>query len=65
MEILGLAIIVLVAFLINGAIATYTALWTTEEVWMMYNGMIAYFLMGLLAGGEWLIRQKVKRGSDA
>lgn len=48
-------------FLVNGAIATVTALWATDEVWMLYNGMIAYLLMGLLAAGEWIVRQRVKR----
>lgn len=48
-------------FLINGIVAAVTAVWATDEVWMLYNGMIAYLLMGLLATGEWIIRQRVKR----
>lgn len=48
-------------FLINGTIAMATALWATDEVWMLYNGMIAYLLMGLLAGTEWLVRQRVRQ----
>jgi len=48
-------------FLINGTIAAFTALWTTDAVWMLYNGMIAYLLMGTLAAGEWLFRQRVLR----
>lgn len=48
-------------FLFNGTIAAITALWASDEIWMLYNGMIAYLLMGLLAGGEWIIRQRVKR----
>lgn len=51
-----------VFFLFNGAIAAVTALWATDEVWMLYNGFIAYLLIGGLAGGEWLVRQRVKRG---
>ena len=48
-------------FLINGSIAMFTALFATEKTWMLYNGFIAYILIGLLAVGEWLIRQQVKR----
>lgn len=48
-------------FLINGSIAAATALWGSEETWMIYNGFIAYVLIGILAGGEWLVRQRVKR----
>lgn len=51
-----------VFFLVNGVIAAITALWATDEVWMLYNGFIAYLLIGGLAGGEWLVRQRVKRG---
>ena len=49
-------------FVINGTIAAYTALWGSEEVWLLYNGLVSYLLMGALAGGEWLLRQKVKNG---
>jgi len=48
-------------FLVNGTIAAFTALWATDAVWMLYNGMIAYILMGTLAAGEWLFRQRVLR----
>ena len=50
-----------VFFVINGSIATVTALWASNEVWTLYNGFIAYLLIGLLAGGEWLVRQRVMR----
>lgn len=50
-----------VFFVINGGIAFYTALFASREVWLMYNGLIAYVLMGLLAGIEWLVRRRVKR----
>ena len=43
-------------FAVNGSIAAITALWASDEVWMLYNGLIAYLLIGLLAGGEWLLR---------
>ena len=48
-------------FIFNGTVAAITALWASDEVWMLYNGFIAYLLIGALAGGEWLVRQRVKR----
>lgn len=46
-------------FLINGSLAAITALWASDEVWVLYNGFIAYLLIGLLAAGEWLVRRRV------
>ena len=40
--------------------AVITALWSSERVWALYNGLIAYVLMGTLFAGEWLVRQRVK-----
>ncbi|MEH6626328.1 MAG: hypothetical protein V7739_07785 [Motiliproteus sp.] len=48
-------------FLLNGSIAASTAIWATDEQWMLYNGFIAYLLMGTLAGGEWIVRQRLMR----
>lgn len=50
-----------VFFVINGSIAAATAVWGSEETWVLYNGFIAYVLIGILAAGEWLVRQRVKR----
>ena len=47
-------------FILNGGIAVITALWSSERVWALYNGLIAYVLMGALFAGEWLVRQRVK-----
>lgn len=47
-------------FIFNGALALVTALWTTDRVWALYNGLVAYVLMGLLFAGEWLVRQRVR-----
>lgn len=46
-------------FVVNGSVALATALWASDEVWMLYNGFVAYLLIGLLAGGEWLVRRRV------
>jgi len=50
-----------VFFVVNGAIALATALWASEAVWSIYNGVIAYVLMGLLFGIEYLVRLRIKR----
>ena len=44
-------------FIINGSIALWTALLASDEIWALYNGFIAYILMGILLGGEWLFRR--------
>lgn len=50
-----------VFFIFNGAIALGTALWASAEVWSLYTGVIAYILMGLLFGLEYLARLRFKR----
>ena len=45
-------------FVFNGGIALYTAVWTSDAAWALYNGLIAYVFMGLLFAGEWLVRPK-------
>jgi uncharacterized membrane protein len=50
-----------VFFVLNGAIALGTALFASEAVWSLYNGVIAYLLMGLMFGGEYLLRMRFKR----
>ena len=49
-----------VFFLANGSIALTTALWASDKTWALYNGLIAYLLIGLLGGVEWLVRRRVK-----
>lgn len=43
-------------FVINGSIAAATALWSSFAWWSLYNGLIAYLLMALLMGIEYLVR---------
>ena len=52
-------------FVINGLIALATALWASEAAWSLYNGVIAYLLMGVLFGGEYLIRLRFRRRHHA
>ncbi|MFD2453464.1 COG4648 family protein [Ideonella paludis] len=47
-------------FVLNGSVAAYTALACNEQTWAIYNGVVAYVLMGLLFGIEWCVRQRVK-----
>jgi uncharacterized membrane protein len=46
-------------FLVNGCIAAFTALWASNEVWTLYNGFIAYLLIGILFGAEWIVRRRL------
>lgn len=48
-----------VFFIFNGLVAAWTAWFATERVWALYNGGIAYVLIGLLFAGEWLVRRRV------
>lgn len=48
-------------FVLNGSVALATCLWGSDAQWALYNGLIAYVLMGLLMGGEWLVRQAVRK----
>jgi uncharacterized membrane protein len=49
-----------VFFAVNGSIATAT-IFASESVWALYNGFIAYVLMGALLAGEYGIRLLVQR----
>ena len=46
-----------VFFIGNGGASGYTALYSSREQWVLYNGLIAYVLMGTLFAGEWLFRR--------
>ena len=50
-----------VFFIVNGMIALATALCSSFEVWSLYNGLIVYLLMGILMGGEYIIRMKTQK----
>lgn len=53
-----------VFFFANGLFALYTALYTSMAFWTLYNGLLAYLLMGLLFAVEYWVRMRV-RGSVA
>ncbi|AOP42300.1 hypothetical protein RYR28_002951 [Edwardsiella piscicida] len=48
-------------FLVNGAIALFTALHGDMRMWTTWNGMVSYLLMGTLMVGEWLVRRRVMK----
>ncbi|EMP7137464.1 TPA: hypothetical protein SMI41_003533 [Serratia marcescens] len=48
-------------FVFNGSMAFLTALHGDMALWTMWNGMIAYLLIGALMAGEWLVRRRVIR----
>ena len=48
-------------FIVNGSLAAVTAIWGTDEIWALYNGFIAYLLIGILAGSEWLLRRRLMK----
>lgn len=50
-----------VFFIVNGSIALLTVMKGDMQLWTLWNGMIAYILMGTLMATEWLIRQRVMK----
>jgi uncharacterized membrane protein len=50
-----------VFFVCNGAIALYTATRTSFATWTLYNGFIAYLLIGAMFAGELLTRRRAMR----
>jgi uncharacterized membrane protein len=47
-------------FLVNAAIAGWTALEAPLELWTFYNGFLAYVLIAVLFAGELLVRRWVR-----
>lgn len=52
-------------FLANGTTAWATARFASFEVWTLYNGFIAYLLIGALIGGEVVYRKFFRRAGRA
>lgn len=48
-------------FMLNGSIALITALWGSLKIWSLYNGLIAYVLMGLLFAVEYIVRLRTQK----
>lgn len=47
-------------FVFNAAIATWSAFHSDPKVWLLYNGLISYILVGALVGGELFYRKVIK-----
>jgi uncharacterized membrane protein len=47
-------------FVLNASLAAATSLWASDAVWALYNGVLAYALMGLLFAVEWWTRRRLK-----
>ena len=48
-------------FLLNGSMAAYTSFACSLETWTLYNGLIAYGLIGLMFAGEYVARGRLAR----
>jgi uncharacterized membrane protein/peptidoglycan/xylan/chitin deacetylase (PgdA/CDA1 family) len=46
-----------VFFVLNGVTAALLAGWASQNVWALYNGFVAYVLMGLLFAVEYVVRK--------
>lgn len=49
-----------VFFMINGAIAAWTATCADLALWSLYNGVISYGLIALMFTGEWCCRRRLR-----
>ncbi|GAB2891739.1 hypothetical protein ACCI51_02660 [Microbulbifer echini] len=46
--------------LFNGSVALATVLNGNLKIWTIFNGLISYVLIGIMMGGEWLLRRHVQ-----
>lgn len=47
-------------FVWNAAASAALTVWAPLAWWTLYNGLLAYFIMGVLFVGEWLLRQRMR-----
>ena len=48
-------------FIFNGVVSAVLTVWAPLAWWTLYNGLLVYFIMGVLFGGEWLLRRRLRR----
>lgn len=48
-------------FVLNIAVAIYTAFFCSEKIWSIYNGGISYLIMGMIFAIEFLVRMRVNK----
>lgn len=49
----------IVFFLVNASLSLLTVIVGQREYWLLYNGLLAYFLIGAVAAGEYIYRHVV------
>ena len=52
----GLTMVWVMFFVLNGIAAAYTAVAATTGIWMWYNGLVSYLLIGTLIVAEYPVR---------
>ena len=52
-------------FLAINTLLALVTVFTSRELWALWNGLGAYLCMGLLFAGEWLWRRRVRRSARA
>ncbi|MBD8871376.1 hypothetical protein [Rhodanobacter sp. DHB23] len=50
-------------FVFNATVSAALTLWAPLAWWTLYNGLLAYLLMGVLFAGEWLLRRRLRVGT--
>lgn len=51
-------------FIGNTTVAAVLTLWAPRSWWLLYNGFIAYILIGLMFAIEWWVRQRVRNAHE-
>lgn len=51
-------------FISNAIVAAALTMWAPRSWWLLYNGFIAYILIGLMFAIEWLVRQRVRNAHE-
>ena len=54
--------VVWTVFLSIHLVVTLLTVFASHETWALYNGVLAYLMMGALFVGEWLFRRRYRRG---
>lgn len=49
-------------FLATHFVVTVLTIFASDRIWVIYNGLVAYLLMGGLFVGEWIVRRRLRRG---
>ncbi len=51
-------------FIFNFIVSAYTSVYSSMEIWALYNGLIAYILMGFIFAIEYIVRKfKIKNAT--